>query len=303
VLIVQPDEHAHQLSRLQPWVTRAPIPSRHRVGDLLQRYADEVSVGKRGERWERLRIGLICRDEVARVPLSQLSATDIAGWRDRRLGAISGSSVCRELNLLSHACSVAVREWRWLRENPCSGVRRPQAAPPRERRIHQVELDRLLVALGYDRDEPPESPGARVGAALAFAVETAMRAGEICGLTWDRIDMDSRTARLDRTKNGSARTVPLSTEAARILRQVMDCSQDDPVFGLTTERLSAIFRKARMRAGLDDIHFHDSRAEALTRLSQRVDVLTLARISGHRDLRQLQVYYRETPEEIAKRLG
>ena len=66
--------------------------------------------------------------------------------------------------------------------------------------------------------------------------------------------------------------------------------------------LDALFRKARDRLLIKDLHFHDSRAEALTRLSRKVDVLTLAKISGHKDLRILQGYYRETAEQIAARL-
>lgn len=48
---------------------------------------------------------------------------------------------------------------------------------------------------------------------------------------------------------------------------------------------------------------YDSRATACTRLARVVDVLTLARIIGHRDLRSLQIYYRETADSIADRLG
>jgi integrase len=67
--------------------------------------------------------------------------------------------------------------------------------------------------------------------------------------------------------------------------------------------MDALFRKARDRAGIHGLHFHDSRAEALTRLARKVDVLTLAKISGHRDINLLsRVYYRETAEQIAPRL-
>jgi integrase len=64
-----------------------------------------------------------------------------------------------------------------------------------------------------------------------------------------------------------------------------------------------MFRKARDQMGITGLHFHDSRAEALTRLARRVDVMTLAKISGHKDLSILQnTYYRETAQEIAARL-
>ena len=73
---------------------------------------------------------------------------------------------------------------------------------------------------------------------------------------------------------------------------------------VTSASLDALFRKARGRCGIEDLHFHDSRAEALTRLSEKVDVLTLAKISGHRDINLLsRVYYRITAAQIALRLG
>jgi integrase len=65
----------------------------------------------------------------------------------------------------------------------------------------------------------------------------------------------------------------------------------------------ALFRKCRDRAGIVGLHFHDSRHEAITRLAQRLDVLDLARMVGHRDLKMLQAYYNATAEEIAARLG
>jgi integrase len=67
--------------------------------------------------------------------------------------------------------------------------------------------------------------------------------------------------------------------------------------------MDATFRKLKRKANILDLHFHDSRAEAATRLAAKVDVLTLARILGHRDIRSLMIYYRESAEDIAKRLG
>ena len=94
--------------------------------------------------------------------------------------------------------------------------------------------------------------------------------------------------------------MPLTRHAVRLLRPVAD---RDRCFSLSSATLDALFRKARDRLLIEDLHFHDSRAEALTRLARKVDVLTLARISGHKDLRILQnAYYRETAAEIAARL-
>ena len=126
-----------------------------------------------------------------------------------------------------------------------------------------------------------------------------MRAGEICRLVSEDIDIERRVARLTHTKNGLPRDVPLSSEAIRLI-QVLPVG--DPIFGLSTAQLDALWRKVRDRAEIVDLTFHDSRHAAITRLAKKLDVLALARMVGHKDLRQLQTYYNETAEELARRL-
>ena len=268
--------------------------------DLMQRYGAIVSPAKRGVRWELMRIGVVCRDPIADVRLEDLSPAHFAAWRDRRLESVSVATVLRDWNLISHALNIAVNEWEWLPENPIKRVKRPKSPAHRERRISQDEIDRLLFALGYDYIEKPKTITARVGAAMLFAIETAMRTGEIVSLSWVNVELDERVARLPITKNGLPRDVPLSAEAVRIIEQVR--TDSDFVFDLKTSQIDSLFRKAKKRAMIEDLHFHDTRAEAITRLAKKVDILTLARISGHRDLRQLQIYYRESMADIAKRI-
>lgn len=289
---------------------RGEIPDKN-FGDLLTRYRDEISVIKRGERWESARIGLILRDAIAVVQLDELDATHVAGWRDRRLAEVSPASVRREWTLLSHACTIAIREWKWLRENPFREVRRPKPPSARDRLITPDEIERLLFALGYEYDVPPKTQTARVGAALLFAIETAMRAGEICALHWEDVDIDRCFLRVRGTEIGGGKTdaarrdVPLSTEALRILRQLQDVKSDgEPVFRISsTQNLDASFRRAKTAAQIQDLHFHDSRHAAITSLAKKLTVLPLARMVGHRDLRMLQVYYNEHASDMATRLG
>ena len=278
---------------------RGDIPNKT-FGDLLTRYGAEVSPKKRGCYWELKRISALSRDKITSVMLCDLKADDFASWRDRRLRTVTAGTVLRDWNLLSHAINTAINEWEWLQTNPMKRVKRPSQPLPRDRLISGDELTRLLLALGYDYEAELDSVSSRVGAALLFAIETAMRAGEICGLTWDRVDLYKRTARLIETKNGSKRDVPLSTEAIRILRQLEPDSSS--VFQLESSQIDALFRRGKKMAMIEGLHFHDSRATAITRLSKKLDILTLARMSGHKDLRMLQIYYRESAEDIAKRL-
>lgn len=269
-------------------------------GELLQYYAERVSPTKRGARWEMHRLNALCRDEIAGVMLCDLSQHHFSDWRDRRLASVSAGTVLREINLLSHALNTAIKDWGWLRESPLKGIRRPAEPLPRDRLITDREIEKLLFVLGYDYSDMPVTVSARVGAAFLFAIETAMRAGEIARLTWNYVSIEKRTARLIETKNGSKRDVALSQGAIRILDQAR--TDNESVFNLNTSQIDVNFRNAVKKTMIYDLHFHDSRHLAITRLARKLDVLELARMVGHKDLRQLQVYYNETAEEIAKKL-
>lgn len=272
------------------------------VKQLVERYMEEVLPLKKGERPERHRLNRLLDDDLAKVKLAVVNQSHISAWRDRRLKEVGAASVLREWNSISAIFTVAQREWKWVLEHPMRGVSKPKDPPPRTRRISEDEIDRLMLAFGYEYDQKPDTQMARLGAALLFAIETAMRAGEICSLTWGHVHLERRVVHLPKTKNGHARDVPLSLEAVRLLKQ-LDVAESGSVFQLNAESLSVLFGKARKRALIDDLHFHDSRREALTRMASKVDVLTLAKISGHRDLSILKdVYYTPDIGEIASKL-
>ena len=268
--------------------------------DLLNRYIDTVTVRKKGERWERNRLLAIARMPIGSVMLPDFDERHVAQWRDERLDKVSSDTVAREWTILNHACKVAVKEWKWLDHNPFAELKRPKESKPRERRISQDEIERIVYACGFDEDKPVTTSTAKVAVAFLFAIETAMRMGEITGLTWDRVNLDERTAFLPDTKNGTSRTVPLSSRAVELLNKLP--KESDLCFNMTSQSLEALFRKCKARVMIEDLHFHDTRHEAITRLSKKLDVLELARTVGHRDLRSLMIYYNPTAAELAKKL-
>ncbi len=281
--------------------TRAGKALDKTFGEAIERYITEVLPGKRGERSERLRLQCFQRsDPMAKVRLPFLGAEHVSDWRDRRLKQVTAASVLREWNALSAVCTRSVKEWRWMPTNPFTGVKRPATPAPRTRVYTDDEIERVLLACGYPDTSTQQG---RVGACVLFALETAMRASEIVELTWDRVFLDRRIVHLPLTKNGSARDVPLSRKAMDLLESLRELELDT-VFGVRNAAiLDALWRKARDRAMLDDAHFHDLRATALTRMAQKVGVMDLAKISGHRDLRILQnTYYRVDPSTLASKL-
>lgn len=268
------------------------------LAEALRRYASEVSPTHRGERWEITRLRLLERDRLAGLKLAALKPSDIADWRDRRLKVVSPASVAREMNLLKSVLDIARREWGWLRVNPSADVRRPPTPASRKRRVAADEIERLSLGFGLGEGLAADTATQRVGLAFLFALETAMRAGEITGLYWQ--DVGEKSVRLPLTKNGDARAVPLSTRAREILAALP--RGDGPVFGLEPGVRDALFRKVRDRCQIPDLHFHDSRSEAIWRLSKKLDVMELARVIGHRDLRSLLIYYRADADALADRL-
>jgi len=292
---------------------RGQVPDKT-FGQLLERYRDEISIGKDGARWEALRINMIVKgnpdknttpDPIASVRLQVLNQSHFAEWRDRRLLKVSPASVRREWTLLSAACTTAIDEWKWLVKHPMKGIKRPKGSDARDRRISAEEIERILFCAGYSRDVPPCTMTSRVGSIFLFALETAMRAGEICALQWKDVHIDLRycTSKGEvigaRKTNAAKRNVALSSEAIRLVEQILG-EREGPVFKMSsTQSLDTLFRKVRDKAAIEDLHFHDTRHEAITRLSKKMDVLALARMVGHRNINELMTYYNESATDIA----
>ena len=272
-------------------------------GDIAQRYLEEVTPQKRGQREESYRIGRILQAHLSTIYLSDLRPQDIADWRDDRLKEVSSASVIREITTISAICNQAMREWGLLNDNPVLKISKPKPTKARTRRPSEQEIEELCKAMLLTEDTTkPELVTQRVALALLFAIETAMRAGEICGLTWNDIYLTKRIAHLPITKNGSSRDVPLSKRAIEIIEKLKGIDEKS-VFNVDAKTLDVLFRRARDKCEIEDLHFHDTRREALTRMSKKVPVEMLAKISGHKDLRiLLNVYYRPKMSDIASML-
>ena len=271
--------------------------------DALRRYAREVSPTKRGESKEIIRLSAFERQSLPfDKKLGQVTTADLALWRDSRLAVNARGSVLRDMTLLGSVLEVARREWQWIGSNPMRDVKRPANPDHREVVIHGWQVRLMLRALGYTPRGPVASMGHAVAMAFLLALSTGMRAGEIAGLTWDRVRGDH--VRLLETKNGSARDVPLSSVARRIIGR-MQGFDTVLVFGISSQVLDALFRRHRDRAGLEGFTFHDSRHTAATRLamSRRVDVLELCRIMGWKNPKQAMTYFNPTASQLAARLG
>lgn len=281
------------------------IPNKS-FGDLLEKYAETLDADRR--RADKIRITRIVRDDpIAKVNLRALDSTNVAEWRDRRLKQVSAASVLREWNILSPACKTAIKEWRWLQANPFAEVKRPTKPESRDRRISEDELRQIRHVSGYDKNSELTTITSRVCAAFLFAIETGMRIGEICNIK--RADIHEHYIHVSgkglggRKTRNAVRDVPLSVEAERIVATLL-ARNEDSLFCLSSgQNVDAVWRmKIIGKTTIDDLHFHDSRHEAITRLARKLNLLDLARMVGIVDLKTLMVYYNPTGPEISRRL-
>lgn len=283
---------------------RAHVDERTFAG-AVRKYLEAAPRSKSDE----LRLKRFEHLEWADTPLLDLAPETIAAWRDARLKLVRPGTVIREMTTMRSVLEAARREWRWIEKNPIAEVRRPPAPPARRAVISDADRDALVAVLGFDGVRV-ETIRHEAAVALLLALETAMRAGELLALAPDDVDERRRVARIRKSKTGPGRDVPLSTRAVELFGLLraktlirVRTRRAGRLFHIDGASLDTTFRRARTEAGLSGFTFHDARATALTRLSRILQPLELARMSGHADLNQLLVYYRESVETLAERLG
>lgn len=181
----------------------------------LQHYAAEVVPTKRPSTQRREKpAGANLKAKLGDYSLAAITPDILAAYRDQGLAeGLSASTVRLELALLSHLYTVAIKEWRTgLIYNPVANVRKPAPHRDRDRRLSNDEERRVLRAC--DLHSNP-----MLGQIVRLALHTGMRAGEIRSLMRSQVNLEKRVVTLTETKNGSARTVPLSNAAVAVLRK------------------------------------------------------------------------------------
>ena len=228
------------------------------LAEALKRYLAEVTPAKaKTSQKERYMAAALAKKPIAAMPLDRITSSHISELlRELEQSGLSGTRIRLYLALLSHVYTVAARDWHYGGlQNPVKLARRPKPAPGRQRRLKPGERERLLKACD-----------AWLRPVVEFALETAMRQGEIATLRWEHIDLGRRVAHLPLTKNGLARDVPLSARAMGIIRALPERA-DGLIFGAGD--YSHAFAAACRRAGITDLRFHDLRHEATSRLFER----------------------------------
>ena len=283
----------------------APKQTMPRLMPMVDRYVEEVTPIKKGASQERYRANQFRKTKLADMPLDRINGEVIAQYRDARLKEVSTNTVRLELAFLSVLFEQCRKEWGLAVSNPVRQIRIPKPGKPRQRRFEVGEEEALLNAC--------QSSGAHyLHTFVVMAIETGMRFGELAGMTWKNVNPEKRTIHLHDTKNGSARTVPLSSRAQNAV-QGLPRSIDGRIFSAKPGSIRSAFLIALSKAQatrpdstdfLREFRFHDLRHEAVTRMFEKgLNPIEVGTISGHKTLSMLQRYTHIRPEDLVSKLG
>ena len=274
------------------------------LAEALARYQKEVSSQKRGAVQEASVAALLASGPLGQRIIGSLQGKDLAKYRDTLLAeGYSPITIKRRLALLSHLYKVASREWGMGGlVNPVPNVSIPRTQNARDRRLVGDEQARLLAAAA--------AYGGEIGPLITWAIETAMRRGEIAAMRWEHLDRKARVLLIPETKNGTPRRVPLSVAALAVLdglpRRMGHAAHnvDGRVWGMRPDSISQAFERVCGAAGIEGLTFHDLRHEATSRLFEKgLNPMQVAAITGHKTLQMLKRYTHLRAEDLVGMLG
>jgi integrase len=265
---------------------------RHTLADLIDRYIRDVLPRKHPSTAYNQGFQLQWwRGQLGHCLLADITPARIAEHRDlltqeRRNNATAN----RYLTALSHALTVAVREWGWLDDSPMRKVSKLREPRGRVRFLSDDERQRLL-------DAYKKSKNRSLYTIVTLAIATGARQQELLALRWPDVDLKRGTLTFHQTKNGERRTVPLTGYALDLLRQqarVRNLGTDllFPAYtNIKRRRIRDAWNNAVRRAGIADFHFRDLRHTAASYLAMNgASLMEIAEVLGHKTLAMVKRY-------------
>jgi integrase len=285
--------------------TDRSLAERTTLGDALEVYRDEVTVEKAGHQ-EGYVIKAWLKHPLAKRTLSSLKVRDFQAWVTEKKATVGPKTIKLHIGVISNLYNRLenLLEIEAL-PNPILKLILPPLPEGRDRRLNVIEHDdgtvrneaEALIGACADAVNPWVRP------AVEFALDGAMRRNEIVQMRWEHVDLNAGMVRLPAaiTKTGVSRDVALSPAGVQVLR-TLPRSIDGRVFPLTADALYRVFVRARKRAGLDDLHFHDLRHEAASRLREEgLDLMEIASITGHKTLQMLKRYVHVKAKDVVEK--
>ena len=271
---------------------------KYTLGDLLNRYQSEVLPKKKAKgqigqlEWWKNQLGGRKLKNIYPALISTYKEKLIQEPSERTKRKRTPATVNRYLALLSHVCTLAIKEWQWMAVNPVVQISKPREAQGRTRFLSDGERERLLVTCR-------SSKSTHLFTIVTLALSTGMRRGEMLGLRWEDIDIQNRRITLVRTKNGERRGVPLVGKTYELIKDLylkLEPENKDLLFPSPNNPknftcIRTAWHTAIKRAKIQNFRFHDLRHSTASYLAMNgASLLEIADILGHKTLQMVKRY-------------
>lgn len=200
------------------------------------------------------------------------------------------STVVRYLAALSHAFSIAIKEWGWIEDSPIKKVSKPKEPRGRVRFLDDEERTRLLSAC-------KESSNQFLHIIVVLALSTGMRQAEILYLKWSDVDLDKGRVILHETKNGEIRQVVIAGHALQLIKDLDKVRRLDSKLmfpGKYPKKpivIRAVWENAVKKAEITNLRFHDLRHSCASYLAMNgASLAEIAEVLGHKTLAMVKRY-------------
>jgi integrase len=250
---------------------------------------------------DRRQLELLKSEFGAETPLAEITASRISEYKAKRLAAVrkiggggtaverrlTAAAVNRPLALLRHLLRLAHEEWEVIENVP--RIRLEKEPQGRLRWLTEAEIARLLDAAAKSRNK-------ELRPAAILALNTGLRLGELLGLSWERVDLSRGVIRLELTKSGRRREVPMNDASYRALVS-LGPKAEGRVF--KTRYIKTAYNNAVEAANLDDVNFHTLRHTfASWAVMRGVSLKELQELLGHASLTMTMRYAHLAPERL-----
>ncbi len=292
--------------------------SKKTLGDALDLWYAEAGKLRKGAKEIKYRLPQIKESLGADTPLADITVPVLRRWRDEMdAEGYAASSILNFKSLVSSLFRHAISEWDYEGENFTRLVKWPKAdgaipPPPLSQAKDPAnpdaksEQDILFAAI--KKRSPWLLP------VVKWALETAMRRGEILALMWEDVDMKRGVVHIRNEKNdhkkkqteAKGRDIPLVPATRAILEalQPVPEARKGRVFQGSPSSLTHSFEECAKAAKRPDLTFHSLRKIGTSRLSKKLpNVVELSQITGHRDLATLaKAYYGKDLKDLAAKI-
>ena len=264
---------------------------KHTLTEMIDRYLRDVLPTKSTSAQVNQRKHLTWwREHIGGMSLADVTPAVLVEYREVLAKDHAPATVVRYMAALSHAFTLAVKEWGWLDDSPMRRVTKPKEPRGRVRFLSDEERELLLEAC-QTSDNPSLYP------IVVLALSTGARKMEILTLQWRDVDFQRQVITLHTTKNGERRVLPLTGHAWELIQQRAKIRRIDSPFvfpsrnGKKAFDIRRAWESARQQANIPDFRFHDLRHSAAGYLAMDgASLAEIAEILGHKTLAMVKRY-------------